>query len=82
MLLVAEAVKNVFCKQFVALGLNTSIVAFQPFAAVGMVRTPFVAVPPVPTLTLNVAVPLALIVGVVPKPLATVGDIELERILV
>jgi hypothetical protein len=52
------------------------IVTIQPVVAAGIVITPELAVPPVPTFIWNAAVPLDLgIVGVVPNPLAIVGAV-------
>src|SRR4051794_10197100 len=51
----------------------------QPVVAAGNVSTPEEAVPPVPTLTVKAAVPLAAMTGEVPKPLETVGAVALIR---
>lgn len=57
-------------------------VQFQPVVAAGIVTTPLLAVPPVPTLIVNVAVPLLdTILGDVPNPLAIVGAVELTAVL-
>lgn len=62
----------------VEFGLNKSTKQFHPLDAVGSPMTPDDAVPPVPTLTRNVAVPLLLpIVGDDPKPLEIVGAVGL-----
>jgi hypothetical protein len=75
---VLDAVTTVVDRSAVALGLNSEIWQFQPFAAVGRPITPLVAVPPVPTLTLNVDVPLFDATdGDVPKPLDIVGAVAL-----
>lgn len=64
-----------FCERtFVAVGFRTENVQFHPVVAVGMPSTPPVAVPPVPTLILNVVAPLLVkMLGLVPNPLEIVG---------
>jgi hypothetical protein len=52
----------------------------HPVVAAGIVTTPLVAVPPVPTLIVNAEVPLLSGTdGDVPKPLAMVGAVPLQR---
>jgi hypothetical protein len=51
--------------------------AFHPVDDAGRPTTPLEAVPPVPTVIVNAAVPLLTIVGVVPNPLVIVGAVLL-----
>ena len=52
----------------------------QPVVAVGMVSTPLDAAPPVPTFTVNAALPFELgILAPDPNPDATVGAVELNK---
>ena len=56
---------------------------FQPLAAVGKPITPVDAVPPLPTLIVNAAVPLFVVTeGLVPKPEEIVGAVPLIRTFV
>jgi hypothetical protein len=59
---------------FVIVQLHPFVVGKPP-----IVNTPLDAVPPVPTLTAKEEVPLPRTVGVVPKPLATVGAVERDK---
>lgn len=73
-----EAVTTVTLRSAVALGANSWTAQFQPLAAVGIPTTPLDAVPPVPTLTRKIALPLFdAMLGLVPNPLDIVGAVAL-----